>query len=298
MRRLLLTVVFCAASLLCSSQDFLYDSNYVYGMGVSDDEQAAEETAMLSLSRALCTKVTNETEQYVTETSAGIEGGFNKNTRLTSNITVEGAKKYTTFEGGKYVVYCFFNKTEYVNTRIEQYAAYFNLVEEAEASNHPHSLNLMLGNLYRAYTCMDTELMMVLCPQTAPMKKHALEKMKKIYGTGGPLTAHQLTWYSMEVQQDGSPWPRFFPVAAFEYIHNGKWEYSPSRIKGYREDGSLSIEDDQSLENVVIVYSPLRERGVKYIQYRWLYEEIVNGEIIRIDVPESFYFTERVIQYF
>lgn len=297
MRRLLLILVFCIANLFCYSQDFLYDSNYVYGTGVSDDEQTAEETAMLSLSRALCTKVINETERYVTETDAGIKEGFSKNTHLTSNITVEGARKYTTFEGGKYVVYYFFNKTEYINTRTEAYAAHLSLVKAAETSSHPHSLNIMLGNLYRAYTCMDTELMAVLYPQAESMKKHALEKMKKIYETGGPLTAHQLTWHSMEVQQDGSPWPKFFPVAAFEYIHNGKWEYSSSRIKGYRENGSMLIEEDQSLENVVIMYKPSAGCGIKHIQYRWLYEEMIDGEIVRINVPERFYFTEHVIQY-
>ena len=297
MRKLLLVLAFCAVSITVSSQEFLHNEDYVYGMGISGDEYAAEETAMLSLSRALCTKVINETEQYREETDGGIREGFSKNASLSSNITVSGAKKLTMLENGKYVVYCYINKAEYVSERISQYTTYINLAKEMEISSHPHSLNLALGSLYRAYTCVDTDIMSILCPQAIAMKKHALEKMQKLYGTGGPLTAYRLTWYSMEVRQDGSPWPKFFPVAAFEYAHNGKWVYSPLRIKGYREKGSLPISEDQQAENVVIQYKPAADPGIKYIQYRWLYEELVNDEIIRIDVPESFYFSERVIQY-
>ena len=312
MRRILSIIVLLALCLSAYSQGFVPSDAYLYGVGMSHSEESADSVAMLSLSRSIYTKVTSESERIVSEVDGKYSDSFVKRTGLSSSIGITGAKKDVSVGAdGQYVVYRYIDKEAYIADRIGRYSDNMNKGYDYEESNPmskdslKHRKNLALGSYYKAYEALvDTTGILNLLygkEKVDFFKGKALERIENLYYNG---------WERIHVdnadhRKSSSGFRVVYPYSgqfiteylyAFEYYDNGEWK----RPVAYYEKGdstySRASKDDTIGETdytrAIIAYTPkTNERGwFELIEYRWLFEEKVDGMYVKLNVPEWMYY--------
>ena len=276
-----------ATCILSFAQDFLCNEDYIYGMGLSSSEEEASDAAMLALSRTIRTFVVNETEQCVEEENGAIDESYKKKVALLSSIRIYGARKYETFSEGIYTVYYYLNRREYVNNRLDECKKYIAMANHYEQMKDAHRMNLLLGSLYHAYEAVNTDVMAALYPDTESIKEHLLARMRENSTVKkNNLQASKTTHYSCTVSECNGK-----EVPDFEYVNRaGEFRKPLERVKRYTNGQfPLFYGEDPDIEDVLIDYVPEKNRLCS-IHYRLLYEDVIEGEYIRLQVPEEFYF--------
>ena len=291
------------------AQDFIPSDSYLYGVGMSFNEESADSVAMLSLSRSIYTRVTSESERTVSEVDGKYSDSFVKKSGLSSSIGLSGTKKAVSVNSdGQYVVYRYIDKEAYVAERIEAYSGYMQKgrdLEDVESHDEmKHRKNLVLGYYYKAYRSLaDTTGMLNLFygkERVNSLREKALKHIETAYYNGWEYiytdpTDRLDTGSGHRVIRPYSS--RFITdyLYGFEYRDNGEWK----RPVAFYEKGDKYRDrryDDDSIGEknycrAVISFTPKADKYGKYgfLEYRWLFEEKVNGIYVRIDVPEWMY---------
>lgn len=285
MLRVLFSTVTLLFSIAAYSQEFLNDDNYAYGVGVADDEHSAYETAMVSLAQSIYTDIRSRTEMSAWEDDGGAGSSYLRDIGLNSDMRIDGAKKYVTFSGGKYVVYCYFNKKKYVDERMTEYGKWMTLadkyLQDYKNDAYPRALNYLYGSLYHAYESMDDRLMGVLHPYSKSLKDDVFGRLSEMHRNYFPRP-HVL-------KGSGVLFPvvldceRYIPD--FEYLNaDGEWN-TPD---GYRKYPPVSHPyHEDKLTPLIFCSGGSAYHGP---EFRILYEDEVGGRPVRLYVPEKFHF--------
>lgn len=263
------------ASIVCSAQAFIDNPDYIYGVGVSENEYSADSLAMLSLSRAIYTDVVNESTYNVSEFDDKFSEKFTKSVSLNSSIRVDCAKKYVERQFDEYSVYYYINKTDYTEKHLNAYSKYINEASEYEHSKDPHSINLTLGSLYLAYEEVNNPLLNIFCKESNAYREFAVSEIKRVYDCSGLILSIRKTFSDrwVEVREENKK-----SLPGFEYRDvNGRWK-TPSFF--YDEDKN-DYTGDRAKYKWALIDSFDRV-------YRFTYEKIVGLTLVKINVPEEF----------
>ena len=310
MKRTIVTLLLFLFAWSTKSQGFHANDNILYGVGVSYNEESADSVAMLSLSRTIRTRVVNESEHVISENNGSSDDRFKKRTALYSTVEILGAKKHVEIDpDGRYVVYRYIDKERYVGERIEQYSHYMEMGNSLNVrvvfDTLKHRKNLLLGCYYRAYEAVSdtTGLFSLLYgrERAEVLAGLAMESLMNAYYNGweyiyvdeqdGMRTedgARLVHGYSSILITD--------KLYAFEYFDGVSWSVPPFLFES-AGDYHLNMKSswsvgEQDYERALIQFSPSRDsRGIFVpLEYRWLFEEKINGVYVKIDVPERFYY--------
>lgn len=263
----------------CFSQDFLTNTDYVYGVGVTDS------AAVVSLSISIGVQVVSDVEYTIIEQNDSISSSFKKKRGMSYTRFLSDTKSF--YENGIY--YRFINKKEYVDDILKNVNYYVNKAEEIDTSYVKHNINLILGCYYNAYCALNDELFILFTKkQYESFKESFLLKAKLVYSSGlyGSLFLDEKMNYGYIVctnfcskTVEGVRSSLF----AFEYNDNGTWML-PTHFSIYQ-----GIKKNYSLPNDNLLFdSCYISTSNNHITYRILYE----NEFGKINVPDEWYFTE------
>lgn len=293
-RYLLFVLLLCSVS--CYSQKFIGNSDFVYAKGVAKTQIDAENAALLSLSNTIGAKVTNVTSYSVTERNGSKTESYRKDIGVNSSITLgDEVDTYVETQGRKYIVYKYINKREYINRQKQIYKRCLALKDSIyrNCTEIKHSKNLMLGQYYFAYMALNTPIMDAYSPGNIELKDKLLKEIKECYVKDGRFGF-------MSLYQDKDPrgyyarmlGQRTKGVYGFEYLYEGKWvmpQYYYFSVSLLKPDGTDDAFSHSITPRCLIVTTSCK------IHYRLLYEYQKDGELYRIDVPESWYFKDLTI---
>lgn len=311
MKRVLLIAAILFGWVSAYSQNFIPSDAYLYGVGMSYNEESADSVAMLSLSRSIYTKVTSESERTVSEVDGKYSDSFVKKTGLSSTIGITGAKKDVSIGAdGQYVVYRYIDKEAYVSERINRYSDCMHEGSDYEDGGAfyyddlKHRKNLALGSYYKAYEALvDTTGILNLLygkEKVDFLKQKALKSIETIYYNGW----EHIYVDPLDRRKSASGYRVVYPYSnqliteylyAFEYYDNGEWKKPVAYYEKEDTNYNKAIKDDSigdtNYTRAMIAFSPKTdERGrFDFIEYRWIFEEKVNGMYVQIQVPERFY---------
>lgn len=310
MKKVLLIIAILFGWFYANAQDFTPSDSYLYGVGISSDEERADSVAMLSLSRSIYTRVTSESERTVSEIDGNYSDSFVKKTGLSSSIGISGARKDVSVnDDGQYIVYRYIDKEAYISEHIDAYSKYMYEGSEYEGTelfedDMKHRKNLVLGAYYKAYEALvDTTGILNLLYGKEKIdffKKKALERIESVYYNG---------WQRIYVDHtDGrssaSGYRVVYPYSGqfvteylygFEYLDNGVWKKPVAFYKKEDRNRNFASKDDaigsQNYTRAIIAYSPRIDNRGKYefLEYRWIFEEKMGDMYVRINVPEWMY---------
>lgn len=308
MKKALLIIFILFGWIYANAQNFTPSDSYLYGVGISPDEESADSVAMLSLSRSIYTKVTNESKRTVSEENGSYSSSFTKTTGLNSSLGISGAKKDVSINGdGQYVVYRYINKGEYIKDRLRRYAEHMKAGEELSKKQYmdstKHKLNLALGHFYRAYEAVsDTTGLFSLLYGFDNAKSLSSVSLKRIEETyycqwedvcANPSDGLDNSNGFREVYAYSGMFSAKY-LYAFEYFDGAKWS-KPVQFYNDRNSFCTTYDDsigDESFSKAVVKFIPkFDERGkICILEYRWLFEEKIDGIYCKINVPEWLYY--------
>lgn len=269
--------------LCCHAQVFLNNPDYIYGIGVAETESAADSTAMLSLSRAIYTDVTNYSHHEYEESGGKFTETYRNSVSLDTRIRISGAKKWLdVLANGKYRVYYYINTREYIDSRVAKYNEWLGIADSYRNHKEPHAVNYALGSLFCAYIIMDDELLNAIYPESKSNMRNVFEEIQRI-------NRHNEFILSKRTDERRPNWARIrneknYPLPGFEYVNlEGKW-VSPA----YFLDEDLNSCSDRGS----IRWADIDTRGRLY---RLTYEIKVDGRDVKLDVPDRFYYQRNFI---
>jgi hypothetical protein len=266
-----------------NAQAFLDNPDFAYGVGISKNEYSADSVAMLALSDAIYKEVSNESNYTIEENNGVISESYTKSVSLSSSIRIAGAKKLVSvLPDGKYKVYYYINKKEYIGSHLGRYVEYMREFSEYEKSDDPHSVNYMLGSLYMAYSEVDDPTLNILSKESAIYKADAASKIEKIYKDCdiylSARKANSPGWFMVREENSKS-------LPGFKCVGNdGKWG-SPIAFYDYEQMPCGTDKDTYKWGLINIV-------GRKY---RLTYEREIGDSAVEISVPEKFHYDKYLV---
>lgn len=287
--KLRLSILLLFLSVLSYGQEFFdrEDPDIIYGVGVAESEAAADSLAMSSLAMAIYADVMSETTYRFADDNGRKNQSYTNTVNLKSHVRIKGSKKIVNrLKRGKYEVYEYINKREYVNSRIEVYTECLNKAIEYEKSAEPHSINYALGMYYTAYCAVNDEVLSILYPQAIEEKKSALQSIKRIQTYSGYIISQR----QVESRDETKFYVRDENAKTLPGIEclsiDGKWD-SPVR---YMDGEWVQCE---SLDPEVKWALTVSRKRVPC--YRLTFEKPATEGSVTLPVPESFYVVKRVI---
>ena len=164
---------------------------------------------------------------------------------------------------------------EVVNVEEDAVSDFEKYIKEADyyrKSGHPHAVNLVLGSLYTAYVLTDDHEL------KARIKEDIINEPKKSLII---LSARWDGGNDFLVREENS-----LPLPGFEYSTTyGTWE-TPTKFMDYDQNPSTNFYNkDWAFTKDIPMNSYKKILGT----YRFVFEKMVDGNPVRIDVPEDFY---------
>ena len=264
---------------IANGQVFLDSADYVYGVASSKNEVIADSLALISFSRAVGVSVESVSDSRVWESNLKISREYSNNTVIKTSFNINGIKKHVDFFGDVYTVYYYFNKSEYVSKILKKYNDNVQLCDEYWKQDFPHSENLAIGSLYIALETIDEEAFKAFCPDYERLRSYIMYELSYKYCHMGFLLSGRYTGSNGEpsatllVRDENA---RTLP--GFEYYsHDGRW-VQPRRFL------DINAMPCSRPEDIKWAYVDNTNR-----EYRFIYETMVNGLRVKIDVPEEFY---------
>lgn len=243
------------------------------------DEAKADSLALIAFAKAVHVTVENISNSSIFEDSNGIERTYNSSVTVISNFDASGLKKYSERHGRIYVVYYYINKREYVENCLNRYNTNIQLAESYENSDRAHAKNLVLGYYYLAYEAAATSLFSVFYPAAEILKIHTLDLIKDRYESMG---------YFLSARNVGATRPSKVilvrdenskTLPGFDYLSfNNEW-VAPK----YFCDNNAEPCTDISKAKWAYVDNTNKE-------FRFRYEVLINNKLVKIHVPEKFYY--------
>lgn len=279
MKKLLCLCLFLPA-VLCGQEFFA--PSYVYGVGMDWDECRADSLALFSFARSVGVRIVSNSEYRFEEAGNVYENNFKRESIIDSRLYVDGLKKKVEYDGGVFTVYYYINKDEYIQTRMSAYEKYLKMAREQQKNNNPHKFNLFIGYMYKAYCELNSELLNMLYPVSRERKESLYEEIRRSYMRLACKDGNMGEYYlAKRKYSDGLLLIRDENLSVlpdFEYYSfNGTWDAPHSYLNQRNEPCNR--------ENAIITFVD-NTNAV----YRFVYEEILGGEIVKIPVPEEFYF--------
>lgn len=294
----LLTLVFMLVTCQIASSNnvpsFLQNKNVVYGIGISSDQEEADNYALLSLAKAIRSSVASKSTYTVSATKTSITNEvFNKEASVTSDIILNDAAAFLDFDGEKFTAYRYINKEEYISEHIAEFTKWIKIAESyssKDSARVKHRQNLVLGAYYMAYKSMDTDIMGIIYPQAESNKKMAFNAAKEYYNrTGGAPCIHTIKWYGLIIASANHNVG--VELDGFEVLGaDGTW-IEPSSVSD--TEAMYCPLTSQYLSSVkcyfAVVNRPKSDTRTK-LPYRFTYEICQNGVISKIEVEEEWFF--------
>lgn len=286
MKKLFLLIILLGTAFVCRSQDFLNNPSFVCGVGATDDE------ALVSLAKSIQVSISAEQTYRVSEYKNKIEEEFEKTTSVETSLMLEAISRCAVING---TYYRYIDKLSYVN---EKEAEYFYNIERADKllsnktrEREKHEVNLLLGHYYNAYSSMSDPLIVAFIGKKATNRaNYAKACAETIYMSRryGWLSTHskEAGGYSLVVT-GGYDIPETAQPAdlyGFEYSYNGIW----SKATVYFDSENIVSDSDfnEYRNKVCRVRS-----NTPIMEYRILYESLIDGKLTKINVPDNWYFT-------
>lgn len=287
--KLRLSILLLFLSVISYGQEFFDrdDPDFVYGVGVAESESAADSLAMSSLAMAIYTDVMSETNYRFSNHNGRKNQSYANTVNLKSHVHIKGSKKIVNrLKRGKYEVYEYINKREYVNSRIEVYTECLNKAIAYEKSTEPHSINYALGMYYTAYCAVNDEVLNVFYPQSVEYRNSALNSIKRIQDDSEYIISQRQIDYRDETRfyvRDENA--RTLPGIECLSV-DGKWD-SPVR---YMDGKWVRCESlDPEVKWAVTVSRK------KVPRYRFTFEKPTTDGSVILPVPDSFYVPKYVV---
>lgn len=270
-----LSTIFLFFSFVAFGQDFLTNPDYVYGMGIADNIEDADEAAFLSLAKTINVNVVSTSTYNAFEDKNGYDENVNKHISVTSSFSAKDAKIFIKKIGDDIYVYRYINHKEYVDTHMEEYNRYMKQVNGFSGS---HDCNKSLGSCYRAYQCLDDEIMDAYNKGNKTLKENTMNRAKKIYNL---MPSHYFSGAKMRSSAEF--------LSGVMYFKNNSW-HTPTIFHSDYKDINSTIYGKDYEYAFVNVYEPTL--------YRFTYEEDTDNGVAVINVEEKWYFnTFRAIYY-
>lgn len=272
---LLLLSVALLSALQMSAQVFLNSPAYVYGSAVSQDETRADSLALVSLARAVNVRISAGPDGKIRMDSPG---GFDMN----------GIRRYSRRKGRNCEVYYYINKQEYIEDQLKEYNECISTAEFYKESATVHAKNLALGYYYLAWKAASSGVMQSLYPDAEHLATNALELIRDTYNHMG---------YFLSARNVGATTPSKIILVrdenakvlpGFEYKDfNGRW-VTPTQFCDHDAEPCTDIGEAKW------AYVDNTDK-----EFRFRFEILVGGELVKIDVPEEFYYLSgRVMHFF
>lgn len=155
---------------------------------------------------------------------------------------------------------------------VSDFDKYIKEADYYRKSGHPHAVNLVLGSLYTAYVLTDDQEL------KARIKEDIINEPKKSLII---LSARWDGGTDFLVREENS-----LPLPGFEYSTTyGTWE-TPTKFMDYDQNPSTNFYNkDWAFTEDIPMNSYKKILGT----YRFVFEKMVDGNPVRIDVPEDFY---------
>lgn len=279
-------------------QNFKNNENYFYGCGYGTTLEEADRDALVNLARSIEVKVSNKvvnTNKTVTK-EGKIISRTNENISVSivdTRVLIKRSKISVKKQWGKYKVYRYINKKEYVKESENTYNKIMSYIETFPAEPQGRDVNLLLGVYYRAYLAIDDVVLDILDENFIYKKEVLKRKARNLYGRTPSLYEYDRTNLGYVCTNPGSERKMMY---AFEYSGDGgKTWHTPidfqtetKRNIYNRMDGDYSI---VSKYMTCWVQRNFRTSNTgKNMMCRILYEVLENGQTIKIDVPDEWYF--------
>lgn len=277
MKKIIVIIFLSIITIFSNAQDFLYNSDYIYGMGQTDS------AAVASLSISIGVNFENKVSYSVIEENSQISQKYVKNSSLNYSRFIEGTKTY--YDNG--IFYRYLNKREYIDNNISLCKKYERNAELIDTKVVKHGKNIILGYYYKAYEMLNEPLFIALTKGEYESWKQTLKnKAKIVYCSGeyGVFFIQEESFNGYWLESNISSKTMGIPVClpAIEYQNNGEWVL-PSYYDSYENNvkSKYSYPNDGINFNRCFVITKS-----KNIAYRFLYED----EYGKINVPEDWYF--------
>lgn len=288
MKKILLCLLLAVTLVPVQAQEFLTNGNYIYGIGSHRHEAVADSLALLSFVRCVGVDVKNNITHEITDNGRIVTEFFKRNTQIISGLKVSGLKKYEERVRGKYTVYYYINKKEYVDSILREYKRNIIMASAYKAETASHSKNLALGSFYLAWKAINADLFKAVYPDFELLKSYVLTEIKDLYENMGYLLSARY------IGANGEPSNRMLvrdenakALPGFEYLsHNGVW----TAPRGFLNEDCRVCTDR---EKVRWAYVDNTNR-----EFHFLYETVTDNGIVKIEVPDEFYHPNGVRYFF
>lgn len=171
---------------------------------------------------------------------------------------------------------------EYIRTSLKKFNKYLDNYEAYIKSDNPHAINLALGALYRAFIVVDDDNLIEIFPDCLNYRDNVLNIIGKTSRKNGIILS--VRWNGENnylVREENCK-----PLPGFEYYTSyGKWD-SPTEFMDAEQDISTNM------NNRMWAFAHDVNTNKRSNVYRLLYEEMSGNRIVKIDVPEEFYYPE------
>lgn len=162
------------AATISYSQEFLTSPDYIYGCASDFNESKADSLAILSLAKCIDLSVETSSEYSLTESKKNTIEQQNHHVSVSSNVTIQGARKHVEYKDGLFTVYYYFNKEKYIADCLASFNENYRKANSYKESKEAHAKNFMLGHYYLAYEAVSSSM------------------FKSLYGPGKYLEAQVL----------------------------------------------------------------------------------------------------------
>lgn len=277
---------------------FLLGDGIIYGIGISSEQEAADNYALLSLSKAIKVNVSSVSTYKVTsDTKKETAEEYKKETNVSSDILLPGSSVIVAYDGENYTVYRYIDKNRYVSACMAEYGKWMSIAEaysNPDSTKVKHADNIILGACYMAYKSLDTDIMSAISFESSVYKERALNMAKTRYlRPYSGISRYTDTWHGIiicstnymcgwelpgvEILVEDNVWKEPNSITDLvtdngNYVTRGESQYS-RQCKGYY--ASVSIEKD---------------RKNKKIPFRYTYEIVTDGILSKLNVEEEWYF--------
>lgn len=293
MRKFLMSIILFLSMFNVYGQEFILNNiinnpDCIYGCGVADRQEEAEQSALLMLASSINTKISSRTLITVDVKNGDETTTYHNNTVIESDFDGDNTHIYVYRETRKkerpasVYVYRYIYKSEYIKEHIDKYQKYMDMADTYEFEGR--GINLKLGAYYFAYQAIDTKLMDILNNENKGMKDVIKRRIGEVYSRVIGVNRYG-DEYRVCVWGMGDP-----PLYSFEYKLDGKWKKPTILSEKYTNvlnNTNTFYGRYEKVRKYVSCYIPKMERRDPPI--RIMFDKIVGDEIVQIDVPEKWY---------
>lgn len=286
--KLYATILLAVFSISCYADE-------IYGIGISKDIQEADLMAIENLSKSIKSEVSCK-ERLEVEVNHGKKSEkYDKHVEASTKLIIRYSQQEVQFKNGKYVVKRSLDVDEYIVSKLTSFNGYIDDAASAMALDCPNRLNIALGNYYKAYSIINDDVFIACYDDAYDLMNSVIEKAKDIYSHFCFLIKYDCgdEHYSVEGKL-----LHVYLSGIDEQERNGVQLYDFE----YFDGESWIIPHIFFSEPCMHRYERMIKRSClikdcgKEIKYRPIYEIFSEGHIIRINVPENWYFEDRVLK--